>query len=171
MNRFAIACALGLVGSACATTYQDPHDPLKRQPLLDSVKALEGTWEKKGPDGGLEVTEFKVSSAGSVVREIMFPGTPNEMTNVYYLEGNALAMTHYCAMGNQPHLQAGVRTGNQLPFHFVSVSDMEGPDEMYMGGLVLEFVDQDHLSEHWSTYAKGELQKEHAADFAFTRRK
>jgi hypothetical protein len=40
-----------------------------------------------------------------------------------------------------------------------------------MGGLVLEFVDQDHLSEHWSTYAKGELQKEHAADFAFTRRK
>jgi hypothetical protein len=171
MPRITTVLALALAASACVSTVDDPHDPMKRQPLFDSVKALEGTWEKKGPEGQTMVTEFKVSSAGSVVREIMFPGTDHEMTNVYALDGNALKVTHYCAMGNQPEMLAVARVGNQLRFHVVGVSDMEAPDEMYMGGLTLEFVDQDHLTEHWRSYVKNELQTKDAADFAFTRRK
>jgi len=174
MNRIAIALAIGLVGSACVSTHSDPAgpaDPARRKPLLDSVKALEGTWEMKGADGQTQSIEFKVSSAGSIVREIMFPGSAQEMTNVYRLEGNHLAVTHYCAMGNQPELQATARVGNQLAFGVVHVADMDAPDEMYMGGLTLEFVDQDHLTEHWSTFIKGELQKEHSVDIALTRRK
>jgi len=117
------------------------------------------------------LTEFKVTAAGSAVREIMFPGTAQEMTNVYCLDGNALAMTHYCAMGNQPRMRAAARVGNQIPFGMATVSDMESPDEMYMGELTLEFVDQDHMTEHWRTYVKGVLQKDQGVDMAFTRRK
>jgi len=173
MNRIAIALALALAGSACVSNdnKMEPHDPQKRQPLLDSIKALEGTWETKAPDGTVYVTEFKVSSAGSAVREIMFPGTAEEMTNLYTLDGNDLKVTHYCAMGNQPQMLASARVGNKLPFTVVMVRDMEGPEEMYMGGLVLEFTDQDHFSEHWSSFIGNVLQKDHAVDFAFTRRK
>jgi hypothetical protein len=171
MTRIVPALALPLVIGACAATHEDAHDPLQRQRLLDSVKALAGTWESKSHDGGLQVTEFKVSSAGSVVREIMFPDTPHEMTNVYCLDGNALAMTHYCAMGNQPHLRAAARVGNQLEFGLVDVADKDSADEEYMGGLTLEFVDQDHLTEHWRSYVKGELQTGHSIDIALTRRK
>ncbi len=171
MSRIATVLALALAASACVSTTDDPHDPMKRQPLLDSVKALEGTWESKGPDGAPQLTEFKVTAAGSAVREIMFPGTPHEMTNLYCLDGNALAVTHYCAMGNQPRMRAAARVGNQIPFGMATVSDMEAPDEMYMGELTLVFVDQDHLTEHWRSFVKGVLQKEHSVDIAFTRRK
>src|SRR5262245_23553537 len=119
MNRTTSLLATSLILGACASIQEAPHethDAHVRQPLLDSVKALEGTWESKGPDGKVQVCEFKVSSAGSVVREIMFPGTPHEMTNVYSLDGNGLALTHYCAMGNQPHLRASAREGNKIDF-------------------------------------------------------
>ncbi|MEZ6019293.1 MAG: hypothetical protein R3F17_04090 [Planctomycetota bacterium] len=40
------------------------------------------------------------------MREIMFPGQPFEMTNVYRLDGNDLCVTHFCAVGNQPQMRA-----------------------------------------------------------------
>jgi len=171
MTRIPFALALLFAGSACVSTQEAAHDPAQRKPLLDSLKALEGTWEMKGDKGDFQLTEFKVTAAGSAVREIMFPGTPHEMTNVYCLDGNALALTHYCAMGNQPHMRADARKGNQLPFTMASVSDLESPDEMYMGEMTLEFVDQDHFSEHWRTYIKGVVQPKQNVDMAFTRRK
>jgi len=170
MNRLAIALTFSLA-AACASTGSDPHEPARRALLFDAVKALEGTWEEAGSDGAPLVTEFKVSSAGSVVREIMFPGTPQEMTNVYRLDGNALALTHYCAMGNQPEMRAVERIGNQLAFGCVSVADLDKPDEMYMGELTLEFVDGDHLNEHWRSYLKGVLQPNESVDFKLTRRR
>lgn len=171
MIRTALVLALGLGLGACVSTRQEPHDLKARQALLESVKALEGVWELKGPDGAVQQTEFKVSSAGSIVRETMFPGTPQEMTNVYRLEGNALALTHYCAMGNQPEMRAIARQGNQLAFGFVGVADMDGPDEMYMGALTMEFVDADHMTEHWCSFVKGVPQPEHSVDIELTRRK
>lgn len=171
MTRLAIALVLSCALGSCAGPSAAPHDPHARQALLDSVKALEGRWEEAGPDGKPQVTEFKVSSNGSVVREIMFPGTPHEMTNVYRLDGNALALTHYCSMGNQPEMRATAREGNKLRFSLVSVADLEAPDEMYMGELTLEFVDADHVNEHWRSFAEGVAKPEHAADLTLTRRK
>lgn len=171
MTRTRIAVSLALVAVACVSMKDEPHDPKKRSALFEPVKALEGSWEAPGKSGQPLVTEFKVSSAGSIVRETMFPGTPHEMTNVYRLEGNALAVTHYCAMGNQPEFHATELVGDQMPFHFVGVADQDAPDEMYMGGLTLEFVDKDHFNEHWSSFVKGKLQADQAVDMAFTRRK
>ena len=41
--------------------------------------------------------EFRVTSAGSVVQETMFPGSDHEMVNMYSVDGDKLLMTHYCA--------------------------------------------------------------------------
>jgi hypothetical protein len=113
------------------------------------VKSLEGTWEFVGGNGERGLTEIKVSSAGSAVREIMFSGSKEEMTNMYHLDGNALVMTHYCAAGNQPRLIATKKVGNTLAFHADSVSDLKATDKLYMGEMTLEVVDHDHMIQKW----------------------
>ena len=74
--------------------------------LLGRVKTLDGEWEMTGPDGEKGYAVFKTMAAGSAVREIMFPGTAHEMTNVYHMDGPSLIVTHYCAAGNQPRMRA-----------------------------------------------------------------
>src|SRR5690242_15659779 len=171
MTRIPFALALLAAGSACVSTQDAPHDPAQRKPLLDALKSLEGTWEQKDEKGEAMLCEFKVTAAGSAVREIMFPGTAQEMTNLYSLDGNGLAMVHYCAMGNQPRMRATARVGKNMAFGLVSVCDMESPEEPYMGEMTLEFVDQDHIVEHWRTYVKDVLQKDEGVDITLARRK
>jgi hypothetical protein len=171
MTRRALACLLPLLLTACVMPGHETPDPAKRKQLLESVKALEGTWEMKDAQGAVKVTEFKVSSGGSIVRETMFPGTSEEMTNVYRLEGNVLAMTHYCVMGNQPEMHAAALAGNELRFACLGVADRKAPDELYMGSLTLQFPDKDHLTENWVSFVKHVPQAEHSPSLAFTRRK
>ncbi len=170
MKHVSFALCLVSLATACQSTGAGgAQDPKLRQTLLDSVKSLEGTWEGPGQGGQTMRLEFHVASNGSIVREVMFPGTPHEMLNVYSLDGNSLLVTHYCAMGNQPHMRATGREGRFLDFRCDSVSDLDKPDEMYMGELTLELPDQDHLVEHWRTFSKGKHLAEQNVDFALTR--
>ena len=137
--------------------------------MLTKVKSLEGDWTTPpGPDGKPGVISFHTSSAGSVVREIMFPGTDHEMTNMYHMDGPACVVTHYCAMNNQPLMAATQMDGNSLAFKTRSVSNHASNDEGYMGGLTLTFVDADHVEEHWTSYKSGKVTER--ADFVLTRK-
>ena len=75
---------------------------------LDRLKKLAGTWvaaDEKGQPTDKVVSVFKVTSNGSAVQETIFPGSGHEMVSVYYQDGPDVVLTHYCAMGNQPHLK------------------------------------------------------------------
>lgn len=157
--------ALPLLLAACSST---SHSSLvhprvvraanesQKSVLVERVKTLAGTWEGQSPEGA-HVTTFAVSSNGSAVRELMFPGTPHEMTNMYHMDGDSLLMTHYCAMGNQPRMRATVgRDPNELRFEFDGVSNLRAEDEMYMGSMTMTIVDQDHIKQVWHHYVKGE---------------
>src|SRR5882672_3406247 len=48
--------------------------------------------------------QFKLTAAGSAIEETIMQGTPHEMVDMYHDENGRLAMTHYCALGNQPHM-------------------------------------------------------------------
>lgn len=156
---------LPFVLGACATSsYSSLTNPrvvraandAQKNVLVERVKTLAGTWEGDGASEGPQVTTFSVCSAGSAVREIMFPGTPHEMTNMYHMDGDSLVMTHYCAMGNQPRMRATVGPNpNELRFEFDGVTNLRKPDEMYMGSMTLTIVDQDHIRETWQHYVKG----------------
>src|SRR5215467_13053302 len=91
----------------------DEKMPMTKNPSpeFDQLRKLAGTWTGTAPDAkpgdkmaGPITTEFKVTSAGTAVEEKLNPGTPHEMVDMYVDEGGKLAMTHYCAMGNQPHM-------------------------------------------------------------------
>ncbi|MBM4196355.1 MAG: hypothetical protein FJ197_04540 [Gammaproteobacteria bacterium] len=72
------ARAAALCGVASANAAEDP---------LDGIKKLEGTWlavDEKGRTLDQISSMFRVTSTGHSVIEIVFPGTPHEMINVYY---------------------------------------------------------------------------------------
>ena len=127
-------------------------DTAQRDALFGSVSALEGNWrvESGGPAGAIE---FRITSGGSVVCETMFPGTDSEMTNMYSLDGNSLVMTHYCAIGNQPHMRATAIEGNQLVFAADGVSDLKASDDHYMGAMTLVIIDEDTIEQRWIGYS------------------
>jgi hypothetical protein len=149
---------LAVVLAGCASQSGAPKvvqgaSPAQQEALLGRVKQLEGKWAMKGPDGSTHVaSEFAVSSGGSVVREIMFPGHPHEMTNLYHMDGPDIVMTHYCAVGNQPRMRAGSMQGNRLVFSFESVTNYTGGDQHCMRDMAIEFKDADTIVEHWRSF-------------------
>jgi hypothetical protein len=140
--------------------------------LLERIKSLAGTWESPDDKGQTHVASvFTVTSAGSAVREVMLPGTPHEMTNMYTMDGPTLVMTHYCAMGNQPHMRA-VADGSTDRIHLAydGVGNFAGGDQMYMGDLTIIFKDADHITMRWRSFTGGKPAG-HDPDFELTRRR
>lgn len=125
--------------------------------MFERVKSLAGEWTMPDETGKVVTASvYTVTSAGTAVREVMFPGTPHEMTNMYHMDGDTLLMTHFCAMGNQPHMRASVGRGpNELRFDFDGVTNLRAADEMYMGSMTMTIVDQDHVVETWNHYKSG----------------
>lgn len=144
----------------------------ERAATLDQVKALEGTWVGKDEKGVEEVKAvFTVGAAGSAVREVMFPGTAHEMTNMYTMDGGQLLMTHYCAMANQPHLRSVKSSPGRIELVADSVSNFTSADEMYMGKLTLVMPDKDTLIEEWGSMKDGKPVEDHMPQFAWKRKK
>jgi hypothetical protein len=171
--RFPIAFALclSIAAPACRST-GGPRvvdaDPAKRAELLGALTALEGRWQVQGPAGEApSYVEFKTTAAGSAVREVMFPGTQHEMTNMYTLDGNSALMTHYCAGGNQPHMRARALDADRLVFESDGVSDLKSESEPYMGAMTLVFVSPNQIEQHWTAYNRGAV--DHNAVFVLER--
>ncbi len=76
-------------------------------PRFEFLERLEGTWTTPPEEGNPPRTfEFRVTAGGSAVEEREMVGTPMEMVTLYYLDGEDLAATHYCMIGNRPQLTA-----------------------------------------------------------------
>jgi len=132
--------------------------PYEGSPALKTMKALAGSWEGTHIMHGKEIPatiEYKVSSNGSTVVETMFPGSPHEMINVYHDKAGKLAMTHYCAMGNQPHLDLVTMEGTTLSFSLSSDDTTHLAGEDHMHDLTIAMNDGGHLQQEWSFFEKG----------------
>jgi hypothetical protein len=127
---------------------------------LELFKQLAGEWMGKGAEGehaGQEIhVKYKVTSAGSAVVETMFPDTDHEMVTIIHQDGDDLALTHYCALGNQPHMKTNGKTeGNQIAFKFAGASNMKSDKDMHMHDVTFTFVDKDTLKTEWTNYNNG----------------
>jgi hypothetical protein len=168
-----LALSIALAGCASMESHGPkrvaPASPEQRASMFDQVAALQGTWESTDAKGVKSVASvFSVSSNGSIVREVMFPGSDHEMTNVYHMDGPSLMCTHYCAMGNQPHMRATSAEKGRIHFAMDSVSNFTADDADYMGDLVLEWIDKNHLRCHWTAFRSGKTT--HQQDFDLVRK-
>ena len=124
--------------------------------MMSRLGSLEGEWESQDADGNWNTAAvFSVSSNGSVVREIMFPGSPSEMTNLYHMDGTNAVVTHYCAIGNQPRMVAKGITktadGPAIDYEFDSVSNLRQSHTHVMDSLRVIFIDDDHIRQDWTS--------------------
>jgi len=128
---------------------------------LDPFKQLAGDWVGKGGAGDQQMdaaVNYRVTASGSAVMETIFPGTPHEMITMYTLEKGALVLTHYCTMGNQPHMRARAGTpANELMFEFVSGAGINPAKDSHMHNARYTFIDADHIHSEWSDWEKGKL--------------
>lgn len=74
---------------------------------FQELKDLAGEWQGTAmkEDGPPARVVYSIASNGNVVMEDLFPGSEHEMLTLYYLEGDQLHATHYCAIGNRPHFK------------------------------------------------------------------
>ncbi len=153
-----VVCIALLTIAACSSQpARRAASPERDAEMFARIAALEGEWEPASPDAGVPYTAvFTVSSAGSVVREIMFPGHPHEMTNLYHMDGRDLVLTHYCAAGNQPRMVARevreTAEGTVYEFDFDSVSNLRPEHDHYMGRVTLTLLRDGTIRQDWRSY-------------------
>lgn len=159
--KIRIVASLVLALSACALIGRaDDHKKGQdKNTALDRFKQLAGEWVGKGTHSGMEHDArivYKVTSGGTAVVETIDPGGDHEMVTVIHPDGDALLLTHYCMLGNQPQMKAMPKAGdNKVAFEFVKATNLKSDKDMYMRSVTFTFVDKDTLKTEWTNYHEG----------------
>jgi hypothetical protein len=127
---------------------------------FEKMKELVGVWQGttdmgKGPQT-IKAT-YELTSAGSAILERLFVGPPHEMVTVYYDFNGKLTMTHYCSLGNQPHME--LMNPGETNMMFVlseKYPNLASVKETHMHSLKISFDSKDSITQTWSLYEKGE---------------
>jgi hypothetical protein len=133
--------------------------PVTHSRDFEKMKELVGAWEGKA-DRGMGMEQLKVTyeltSAGNAVVERFDAGKPHEMVTVYHDYSGKLTMTHYCSLGNQPHMELTTSVGNNLTF-VLSEKDpgLVSLNETHMHALTIAVDGKDSITHTWTLYDKG----------------
>ena len=133
--------------------------PVSGKAAFEVMKGLAGEWHGKVDDQatGPEATiTYRVTSAGKAVLETLFPGTDHEMVTVYYLDGDKLVLTHYCAMGNQPRMVLSKNsTAQDLAFDFAGGSNINPKKDRHMHSARIQVEDAQTIKGEWVGFEDG----------------
>ena len=156
-----IFCMLTVSGFSIADKSKEDHHltPYTGTPEYEKMKNLVGTWKGKMKMGEEEqeiTVVYSTSSAGSVIIETSFPGTPQEMVSVYYDKDGKLTMTHFCALKNQPQMTLEGSKDNRIDLKFSGGSNLNQEKDPYMHSLSIDFVDENKIVQNWTMYDAGE---------------
>ncbi len=139
--------------------------------IFDKFKALKSVWEMQGghdehggpPSGSVS---YKVTAGGSAVMETFLAGSEHEMITLYYVEGDAMALTHYCMLGNRPHMRAiPSKDPNKITLRCPEGEDRALEAEQHMHQATFTFLDADHFKSEWTLFKDGKPEGTHAATF------
>jgi len=132
-----------------------PQAAPRSNPLFDELKKLEGHWSSDQKDHGADVT-YKLSSGGTVLVETMAMANHAEMITMYHPDGDGLALTHYCMLGNQPRMKAERGgTEDKLTFKFAGAGNLKSENDPHMHDMALEILGDDHVKATWTLYKDG----------------
>jgi hypothetical protein len=141
------------------------------QGSFDKLKTLAGTWQ--GPltvdppqpemkDGTVMQLSLRVTSRGNaLVHEMREAGKPEDAAKydhpvtMFYMDGERLALVHYCDAGNRPRMVARTSPdGKTVEFDF---TDLSGGNEYgQMHHSVFTFIDANHHLEDWTYMEPGD---------------
>jgi len=130
------------------------------QKSFSQLKSLTGSWEGKSPDGKPLLVSYRETAGGSaIMSEIQ---GDHSMISMFNLDGpNKLLMTHYCAVGNEPRMQASVSPdGKTITFNFIDATNLASPDAGHMQQMILTLLDDNHHTEDWVFIDHGKEMKQ-----------
>jgi hypothetical protein len=124
---------------------------------FEKLKALNGEWRGtvQTKDGPPVTVTYRTTSNGNAVLEDLFPGTGHEMITVYHLDGDALVLTHYCALGNQPRMSLTKSDPGELVFDFAGGANVKPEVDAHMHSARIWLRDADHVESEWVVYQSG----------------
>jgi len=165
ITSFVLAFAvLGLTGSPALAASN-------AQAAFNRLKSLVGHWESQSTNRQKSTLDLELTSGGSALVEkfqSVEDGKPIEMVTMYYLDGDALKMTHYCMAGNQPTMRGSYSPAdNTITFDFVAATNLKSPNDGHMHHAVYTFLDNDHFKTYW-TFMKDQKES-FSEDVTFTR--
>ena len=154
----AAAAAVVLLGSAAIISSQEMPKP-KTNAGFEQLKSLAGGWEGVNSHGKPSRVEYQVVSNGSALMERLLPAAESEMMTRYSPDGQRVAVTHYCNVGNQPQMQTESLTGptQKFTFNFVRATNLGSPGAGHMEKLVVTIQDREHLTQEWSFIENGKV--------------
>jgi hypothetical protein len=157
---FAIIILLGLApGPLAAGAGEYQKGAVTHSGDFDKMKELVGVWEGKADMGkGMEVIKatYELTSAGNAIVERLFVGQPHEMVTVYHDFKGKLSMTHYCSLGNQPHMELMNPGENTMIFVLSKKNpNLASVKEPHMHALNISFDSKDSITQTWTLYEKG----------------
>ena len=161
ITSFTIIILLGLAFGTLAA-YAGEHQmavPVTHSNDFERMKELVGVWEGK-MDMGKGMEPFKITyeltSAGNAIVERFAAGQPHEMVTVYHDYKGSLTMTHYCSLGNQPHME--LRNPGDSNMMFILSEKNPGLaslDETHMHALFIAVDGKNSITHTWTLYQKG----------------
>jgi hypothetical protein len=129
-------------------------------PELEKIRSLAGRWEgttfREREGTSPAVVTYTLTGAGSAVIEVMFPGTPREMTTVYHDDSQGrLVAHHFCNAANQPKLRLVESTDDRLSFVLAPDADIRADLEGHAHELTLAFGADGSLTHDWLNHYLG----------------
>lgn len=150
---FLMLMPLVLAGSGDA----QPNESVLK--AFERFKALEGSWTGTNSQGEDVRVDYQLTGNGTAVLErfhVEGQQHSHDMTTLYYLDNGRLALTHYCVVGNQPHMaSAKGLVGKQVEFDFVAVGNADPSKDGHMHHALFEFEGQDAYNTTWTFYEDG----------------
>ena len=131
------------------------------QKSFDQLKSLTGSWEGKNSMGQSVQVSYRMTAGGSaLMSEIV--GHGETMISMINFDGpNRLLLTHYCAVGNQPRMQASASPdGKTITFNFLDATNLDNPQSGHMDHVVIALLGPDHHTEEWNFIDHGKEIKE-----------
>ena len=128
-----------------------------QSPAFKKLQALVGDWDGKD-DGGMDAkTNFKLVVGDTTVMETLAAHGMEEMLTLYTVDGNGIALVHYCPTNNQPRMRAVPTSGDfkELDFQFTGAGNLPDLARGHEQRLILRFVDENHITEQWTWRRNG----------------
>src|SRR5215467_5750606 len=129
------------------------------QTSFDLIKSLAGSWEGQNQMGDPIQVSYRLTAGGSaVMSEILsqMQGKQEDMISMIHMDGARLLLTHYCAAGNQPRMQATLSPdGKSITFDFIDGTNITNAQPGHMQRVIFTFVDENHHIEEWHFTAPG----------------
>jgi hypothetical protein len=125
--------------------------------VFKKLQNLAGDWEGKDEKGQPVKSSFKAIVSNTGMMETLSPSGMEEMVTVYTLDGDGIALVHFCPTNNQPRMRAVPVSDDvkELAFEFQGASNLPSPNAGHQHHLVIQFEDENHITETWTWRHEG----------------